>query len=475
MSDTLYRKYRSKTLADIVGQEHITNILTRAIAKDAVSHAYLLTGPRGVGKTSVARILAHEINKLPYDGTEHLDIIEIDAASNNSVEDIRELREKARIAPVSAVKKVYIIDEVHMLSKAAFNALLKTLEEPPSHVVFILATTDADKLPDTIVSRTQRFSFHAISAAVAVGHLAAIAKKEKIAIDESALELIAEHGDGSFRDSIGLLDQLRSLTDKDEMITRDLVEHSLGLAPMSLIEQLITARQNADLKQLVDTLDNAEAHGVPPHLLARQIAQHIRAHVTSMPQLVPLLDKLLDVAKSSDPRTKLLVVLADGMTPKVKTSALNATTARIHELEIAATTPHPKDPEPYIQPPTASEILQKTIEPKPKKSQTVIASDFDWAALIELLRQEHVATYSVLNKCSGELVDDILRIYTRNGFYKKKIDDPKYRQNLTDSLNTFGLSDITIETIPTVAPPKDSQTAAVAAIMGGGEEVALTD
>ena len=138
MGHALYRKYRSKSLDEIVGQSHITRILKRAIERDKIAHAYLLTGPRGVGKTSIARILAHEINHLPYtDESTNLDIIEIDAASNNSVEDVRDLRDKVQIAPVAAPKKVYIIDEVHMLSKSAFNALLKTLEEPPEHVVFI--------------------------------------------------------------------------------------------------------------------------------------------------------------------------------------------------------------------------------------------------------------------------------------------------------------------------------------------------
>ncbi|MGB2686975.1 MAG: DNA polymerase III subunit gamma/tau, partial [Candidatus Saccharimonas aalborgensis] len=214
MGQALYRKYRSRSLDEIIGQSHITTILKRAIDANRIAHAYLLTGPKGVGKTSIARILAHEINKLPYsDESSHLDIVEIDAASNNSVEDIRDLRERVQIAPSSAEKKIYIIDEVHMLSKSAFNALLKTLEEPPEHVVFILATTDVDKLPATILSRVQRFNFRAAIPADNAKHLRTIADAEGIAIDDDALSLIAERSDGSFRNSVSLLDQLRHASD----------------------------------------------------------------------------------------------------------------------------------------------------------------------------------------------------------------------------------------------------------------------
>src|SRR3982751_4633112 len=176
MGQALYRKYRSKSFDDVVGQDHITKTLKNALSSGRISHAYLFTGPRGVGKTSVARILAHEVNDLPYtDESIHLDIIEIDAASNRRIDEIRDLRDKVHITPTSAKYKVYIIDEVHMLTKEAFNALLKTLEQPPAHCIFILATTEAHKLPETIISRTQRYTFKPVDLPKVVEHLRPIA------------------------------------------------------------------------------------------------------------------------------------------------------------------------------------------------------------------------------------------------------------------------------------------------------------
>ena len=175
----LYRKYRSRSLEEVIGQEQITKTLSNAIKQGKISHAYLFTGPRGTGKTSVARILAHEINDIPYtDDSISLDIIEIDAASNRRIDDIRDLRDKVHIAPVGAKYKVYIIDEVHMLSGSAFNAFLKILEEPPAHVKFLLATTEPHKLPETIISRVQRFEFRKFSRQEIIDHLTFIASQE---------------------------------------------------------------------------------------------------------------------------------------------------------------------------------------------------------------------------------------------------------------------------------------------------------
>lgn len=464
MSKALYRKYRSKTFDEVIGQKHITDILSRAISQGRVSHAYLFTGPRGVGKTSVARILAHQINNLQYDDeTINLDIIEIDAASNNGVEDVRDLREKVQIAPVSAKKKVYIIDEVHMLSKAAFNALLKTLEEPPEHVVFILATTNVEKLPATIISRAQRFSFRAISIDDAVKHLAYIAKQEGIKVDDDALKLIAQRSDGSFRDSISLLDQLSSLVDAkgNKVISAKLIEDTLGLAPNEMIDQILNSVETHNIEKLVELLNQTFNDGINSTVLVTQLTTCIRDQITDKPQLLPLLDSLIDVAKSPQPQMKLLSVLglATFLKQPPKSIALSApmreVSASITELEKLA-----------IQDKPVETLIQRAIV-----GGTTV--NLDWDKLIEYARKNYIAIYSVLSKCDYQLTDEALTIYTNNKFYKKKLDDAKYRPMLDKCLQEIGIFGLDIHTIATALPPRDSQAAAIAVIMGGGEEVSL--
>lgn len=471
----LYRKYRSKSLEEVVGQEHITDILSRSLQQGKIAHAYLLTGPRGVGKTSVARILAHEINKLPYDeSTTHLDIIEIDAASNNGVDDVRSLREKAQIAPVSAAKKIYIIDEVHMLSKPAFNALLKTLEEPPEHVVFILATTDVHKVPDTILSRTQRFTFRAISNETAARHLRSIASSEKIAIDDAALALIAEHGAGSFRDSISLLDQLRSLSDDAEPISAELVEQVVGLAPSQEIAKLLDAYKSGDHTLAIATLDTLEQKGIDTNRTISQLITAVRPKLAEDRIWLQLLDELVAALRSPRPDISLLLALASQATSPKKTASI--VVAEAPELKILAKEAvKPRPSEARIE----KAITAKTPDSTPKEAPAVqpkkktSSVEFNWDDYLAYMKQHHIALHSILVKCKAEPEGATLRLYTGTAFWKKKLDDVKYQPLLHQALSEIGVHDIVIETIPTPPPLKDSQAAAVAAIMGGGEEVNL--
>lgn len=233
----LYRKYRPKTFDEVLGQDHIVTILKSAVKADRVSHAYLFAGPRGTGKTSVARILAKEI------GCSDIDMIEIDAASSRGIDEIRALREAVNYVPLRGPVKVYIIDETHMLTKEAFNALLKTLEEPPKHVIFILATTEPEKVPETIISRCQNFSFHKIPENILRQSVISIAKKEGFEIDDEAASLIALASEGSFRDSQGMLDQILSLGDKnkDKKISGKEVREFLAVPTREMVENFILA------------------------------------------------------------------------------------------------------------------------------------------------------------------------------------------------------------------------------------------
>ncbi len=242
----LYRKYRPQSFDDVVGQPQLVTLLQSAIKQNKVSHAYLFCGGRGTGKTTVARIFARDIGCNPED------IIEIDAASNRGIDEIRELREAVRTAPFSSPYKVYIVDEAHMLTKEAANALLKTLEEPPSHVIFILATTDPEELPQTIISRCQKIVFQSPDVATLAKRLMFVAENEGRTIDEGAAELVARHGKGSYRDALGVLDQI--LTSGGKKIIYEDVLSFLGIADKEMLFALITALGKKDGLALVATL-----------------------------------------------------------------------------------------------------------------------------------------------------------------------------------------------------------------------------
>lgn len=288
MYKAIYRKYRPKTFEDLIGQDHITKILQNQIQTNTISHAYLFSGTRGTGKTSCAKIFARAINCLDPDNKpcnkcenclesldeSSIDIIEIDAASNNGVDNIRDLKDRAFYQPTSLKYKVYIIDEVHMLSKGAFNALLKILEEPPNHLVFILATTEPDRIPLTILSRCQKFQFKRIDTNEMFRALKTIAEKEGVTIDDDSYNLVINAADGSMRDAQSILEQLLS-SGKDQ-ITYDYAINLLGIVDKSNIIKIVDSIIENDAASLIDQIDQALLQGKDTEQLAKDILDHFR-------------------------------------------------------------------------------------------------------------------------------------------------------------------------------------------------------
>lgn len=487
MSQALYRKYRSKSLSEIVGQDHVTSLLDRALESNKVAHAYLLTGPRGTGKTSVARILAHKITGLPYDIEDNnLDIIEIDAASNNGVDNVRDLREKALVAPIKSQKKVYIIDEVHMLSKSAFNALLKIIEEPPEHVVFILATTDFDKVPDTIVSRTQRYNFRLINESTVADHLAFIAKEESIKIDTDALNLIAERGGGSLRDSISLLDQIQHSESKNGEITRSDVEASLGLATKDEINAIGEAILSGDALKIITAVRQPELRGIGAVSVADQLYNWIQRNLESYPYLVTYFEDLIKVQKSHRPDVAILVAVLKFAVkmpePQIiqhpstqerhKPDSLSMSSKITEEPIATAESPEKStkilDTESKQNDDDYDIAIQKDIQQKDQNKK----NNFNWQSVLDYLndhKSEFKGIHAILEKSKPIVKDNKVNLYVLNKFNKTKLD--KRRAVLGKILSESGVGDFEIEIIDRPAPPQNEQAAKVAAIMGGGEEV----
>ena len=285
----LARKYRPQTFEDVIGQNHITRTLANAISSNRVAHAILFSGPRGTGKTTVARILAKTMNckkgPVPIPCNEcrscneitsgrAVDVFEIDGASNNSVDQIRELRENVRYMPAHSLYKIYIIDEVHMLSTSAFNALLKTLEEPPSHVMFIFATTEPNKIPITILSRCQRHDFRRISLEMISKHMSFLCSKEGIDIKAESLELIAREADGSMRDALSLLDQVMACL--EGTISNDRIIDILGVIDRKNLFAISSAIISENIPAILDILDDIYAHGHDMKKLYSDLVEHFR-------------------------------------------------------------------------------------------------------------------------------------------------------------------------------------------------------
>lgn len=472
----LYRRYRSTSFDEVVGQEHITELLKEAVSSGAISHAYLFTGQKGTGKTSVARILAYAINQLPYHkDAQHLDIIEIDAASNRRIDDIRDLREKVHIAPVSAAYKVYIIDEVHMLTGESFNALLKTLEEPPAHAIFILATTELHKVPGTIISRTQRFHFRPVATAKVVAHLKEIAQKESITIDEAALELIAEHGGGSFRDSIGLLDQLGSL---NSHVSAELVESILGRAGTQAVHDIVLALQTGSTAEIQSKLTTLSAGGVSPVTLAEQITRNILREPSLSREWYELAESLMNVPKAYFPQLLLTTTLLRFGTPEraLAPQAPPSTPPVPPAQPVAAAAPVKSAPLPSTppkKPAAANAPLSEKIETTtaaPTKSTGV----FDWESVLSAAKKTNAPLHSILAKARVDNDGAKVTLHFQYALHRKRLEQPAYRTQVARLIeDVCGINPEIIVESGEPALKKDETSKKVADIMGGGESITV--
>ena len=321
----LYRKYRPLHLSEVIGQDKTIEQLQGALTKGKISHAYLFVGPRGCGKTSVARIFAHEINHFDYQLEDsYIDIIEIDAATFTSVDNIRELREKAMIMPTLGKYKVYIIDEVHMLSNSAFNSLLKILEEPPEHVIFIMATTNPEKIPATIISRTQIYRFNLAEPKVMQDFLRSVCDKEGIKISDDALKIITERGGGSFRDSLSILNQIGTVNLSEKTIEASDVSAALGIPEHQEIQNLINFYENSDTENITNTLAALLNYGITAESITLELINQILKNPT--PKSLQLVNQLFNVT-GSFLEAKLTVALISNnfATPVAVTSTASIT------------------------------------------------------------------------------------------------------------------------------------------------------
>lgn len=456
MGKALYRRYRPKTLSEVVGQDQVTRILERAIRSGKIAHAYLFVGPRGTGKTSVARILAHEINGFKYElEDDYLDIVEIDAATNTGVDNIRDLREKVMIAPSVGKYKIYIIDEIHMLTKAAFNALLKTLEEPPEHVVFIMATTDVQKVPITIKSRSQIYNFKLADSNVMVEHLRKVSDLEKIPIDDAALRIIAKRSGGSFRDAMSLLDQVSTLEEKK--IDEGLLNKVFGLPEETLLLSLLGAYKDGDIDLLRSQLKELLDKGIKPETIANELIVKIVEDFDGV--FLPLLSGLTEVGRSAYPEVKLLLTLIGpiGVRVEKQDRIVTPKTGKLSES----------------QPVGGDDVVsscapgQDSVDGKGSRDNLDL-SDMSQIKQSLLNDADLAGLRHYLEEADIEVNGKKLQIFTKKSFARDQIAKKR------DKILALLPDDYEVEVL-NGAKAVDETIANIAALMGGGEEVALND
>ena len=514
MTQALYRKYRPQEWDAVVGQDHVVTTLKHAIAADRVAHAYLFAGSRGTGKTTLARLLAKAVNctnpdpaKRPCNECENckavsenrfLDLIEIDAASNTSVDDVRDLRDKINFSPSQGKYKIYIIDEVHMLSTAAFNALLKTLEEPPPHAIFVLATTEIHKIPATVLSRCQRHEFRRVPVDEIVNNLKKIVKAENIQADEDALIQIARQSAGGMRDAQSLLDQLSSTGDR---ITLALAQTVLGTATSQSVLAIISSVMEHDPAHGLETIHKALDAGADPRSLARQIVEYLRGLMLIQMGNTNQVEATADVKKQMQAHAKSFTT--SDVLRMMKTFNNAATDLRggwqpslSLELALAEVLDAPNEATPLPTAPVRSKpqpaVLYQEAEskpeaeseaPRPVEKNILSAGDVikAWKPMSASLPKAQANLSALLN--SVKMIDvqgDTLILGLASDVLVSKIDKPDQIEAIQKLIKEqFGV-DVNIRCMVTNAkgkiPPNIAQDGMVAtAIQHGGEIVDMQD
>jgi DNA polymerase-3 subunit gamma/tau len=515
MTQALYRKYRPKGWDAVIGQDHVVQTLTNSIKADRVGHAYLFAGPRGTGKTTVARLLAKAVNCLnedpgqrPDNSCDHckavnenrfMDLIEIDAASNTSVDDVRDLRDKINFSPSQGKYKIYIIDEVHMLSTAAFNALLKTLEEPPPHAIFVLATTEIHKIPATVLSRCQRHEFRRVPVDEIVANLKHIVQAENLQADEEALILIARQSAGGMRDAQSLLDQLSST---GTTITLALAQQVLGTATSKTVLDIIDSVLDHQPAHGLETIHRALDSGADPRSLARQIVEYTRGLMLIQMGNIEQVEATREVKAQMDAHAKSFnsadvlrmmkifnnaaTDLRGGWQPSL---SLELAFAEVLEAPAESAPIAPRQTKP--QPVTAQkaepkpEVKSEAAKVEPQTSEKPILNAGDivkaWKPLAATLPKTHANLSALLN--SVRMIDiqgKTLILGLASDVLVSKIDKPDQIEMIQKLIKDHFNVDVAVKCIVTNTkgkiPPNIAQDGMVAtAIQQGGEIVDMDD
>ncbi len=460
MSQVLYRKYRAQDFDHLVGQDHITKILKNAVKSGNLSHAYLFVGSRGTGKTSTARILAKAVNCLnpqkdgnpctkceickAIEGGHFLDLIEIDAASNRGIDQIRELKEKIEFSPSEGKYKVYIIDEVHMLTREAFNALLKTLEEPPEHVIFILATTEPHKLPSTILSRCQRYDFRLGTEDEIRGVLKNVCKKEKIKIDKEGLELIVQNAKGSYRDALSLLDVIYSgQTEDPSEITAAEVRKILGIPDSTMVYYLLENLVKGNHVKSLDLISELDSKGINLQQFVASVLEMLRdilvkklrgtlkqeeysfAYDLTNQQVLHLINLFIEAERNMKMASSQSLVL-EMIIPSVQINEKTEDIKKEDDKVVKSTAPK------------VEKTVKKTIKKKVSSNLDFKTVQKSWKKIVEAIKPANGHLFAFLDSANlVELKDGKLKVEVPFQFHKERIESHKSQEAIRKVMEDF--------------------------------------